>query len=128
MFALYMPFRCPNLSLQKLPEEWLWDVLEEIRCSDPSSKLCATRRSAGIPFYIQVDTYLQDHSWGLCLFVFGLLIIVYSNPPDIWVSILLKGHFCLLYSTFHKYYSICDFVLMCGQCVPVTDLFLEQTL
>ncbi|XP_029088306.1 thyroid adenoma-associated protein isoform X1 [Monodon monoceros] len=45
--------RCPNLSLQKLPEEWLWNVLEEIRCSDPSSKLCATRRSAGIPFYIQ---------------------------------------------------------------------------
>nr|XP_012417721.1 PREDICTED: thyroid adenoma-associated protein [Odobenus rosmarus divergens] len=45
--------RCPNVSLQKLPEQWLWDVLEEIKCSDPSSKLCATRRSAGIPFYIQ---------------------------------------------------------------------------
>ncbi|XP_063085320.1 tRNA (32-2'-O)-methyltransferase regulator THADA isoform X1 [Cavia porcellus] len=45
--------RCPNVNLQKLPEEWLWNVLEEIKCSDPSSKLCATRRSAGIPFYIQ---------------------------------------------------------------------------
>ncbi|XP_053445859.1 thyroid adenoma-associated protein isoform X2 [Nycticebus coucang] len=45
--------RCPNVSLQKLPEQWLWSVLEEIKCSDPSSKLCATRRSAGIPFYIQ---------------------------------------------------------------------------
>ncbi|XP_029793119.1 thyroid adenoma-associated protein isoform X2 [Suricata suricatta] len=45
--------RCPNVSLQKLPEHWLWNVLEEIKCSDPSSKLCATRRSAGIPFYIQ---------------------------------------------------------------------------
>ncbi|KAM9187654.1 tRNA (32-2'-O)-methyltransferase regulator THADA isoform 3-T3 [Dugong dugon] len=45
--------RCPNVSLQKLPEQWLWNVLEEIKCSDPSSKLCATRRSAGIPFYIQ---------------------------------------------------------------------------
>ncbi|XP_006882382.1 PREDICTED: thyroid adenoma-associated protein [Elephantulus edwardii] len=45
--------RCPNVSLQKLPEQWLRNVLEEIKCSDPSSKLCATRRSAGIPFYIQ---------------------------------------------------------------------------
>lgn len=45
--------RCPNVSLQKLPEQWLWNVLEEIKCSDASSKLCATRRSAGIPFYIQ---------------------------------------------------------------------------
>ncbi|XP_073905688.1 tRNA (32-2'-O)-methyltransferase regulator THADA isoform X8 [Castor canadensis] len=45
--------RCPHVSLQKLPEQWLWSVLEEIKCSDPSSKLCATRRSAGIPFYIQ---------------------------------------------------------------------------
>ncbi|KAM5143225.1 tRNA (32-2'-O)-methyltransferase regulator THADA [Callospermophilus lateralis] len=45
--------RCPNVSLQKLPEQWLWNVLEEIKSSDPSSKLCATRRSAGIPFYIQ---------------------------------------------------------------------------
>ncbi|XP_011940314.1 PREDICTED: thyroid adenoma-associated protein isoform X6 [Cercocebus atys] len=45
--------RCPNVSLQKLLEQWLWSVLEEIKCSDPSSKLCATRRSAGIPFYIQ---------------------------------------------------------------------------
>ncbi|XP_021508522.1 tRNA (32-2'-O)-methyltransferase regulator THADA [Meriones unguiculatus] len=45
--------RCSHLSLQKLPEQWLWSVLEEIKSSDPSSKLCATRRSAGIPFYIQ---------------------------------------------------------------------------
>lgn len=45
--------RCSNVSLQKLPEQWLWSVLEEIKSSDPSSKLCATRRSAGIPFYIQ---------------------------------------------------------------------------
>ncbi|XP_030105663.1 tRNA (32-2'-O)-methyltransferase regulator THADA isoform X3 [Mus musculus] len=45
--------RCSNVSLQKLPEQWLRSVLEEIKGSDPSSKLCATRRSAGIPFYIQ---------------------------------------------------------------------------
>ncbi|CAH6778046.1 Thada [Phodopus roborovskii] len=51
--CLFVPFRCSAVSLQKLPEQWLWSVLEEIKSSDPSSKLCATRRSAGIPFYIQ---------------------------------------------------------------------------
>ncbi|XP_042330364.1 thyroid adenoma-associated protein isoform X2 [Sceloporus undulatus] len=45
--------RCNNENLHKLPQQWLYNVLEEIKSSDPSSKLCATRRSAGIPFYIQ---------------------------------------------------------------------------
>nr|XP_061818983.1 thyroid adenoma-associated protein isoform X1 [Nerophis lumbriciformis] len=39
--------------LQQLPASWLSKVLEEVKSSDPLSKLCATRRSAGIPFYIQ---------------------------------------------------------------------------
>uniref|UniRef100_A0AAY4DDJ9 tRNA (32-2'-O)-methyltransferase regulator THADA n=1 Tax=Denticeps clupeoides TaxID=299321 RepID=A0AAY4DDJ9_9TELE len=39
--------------LQQLPSHWLREVLGEVRSSDRSSKLCATRRSAGIPFYIQ---------------------------------------------------------------------------
>ncbi|CAG10188.1 unnamed protein product [Tetraodon nigroviridis] len=39
--------------LQQLPSLWLSEVLEEVKSSDPSSKLCATRRSAGIPFFIQ---------------------------------------------------------------------------
>ncbi|KAM7385101.1 hypothetical protein PAMP_001198 [Pampus punctatissimus] len=41
------------LALQQLPARWLSEVLEEVKSSNPSSKLCATRRSAGIPFYIQ---------------------------------------------------------------------------
>ncbi|XP_063158962.1 tRNA (32-2'-O)-methyltransferase regulator THADA [Candoia aspera] len=45
--------RCNNEDLHKLPQQWLYNVLEEIKTSDPSSKLCVTRRSAGIPFYIQ---------------------------------------------------------------------------
>uniref|UniRef100_A0A8C5M868 tRNA (32-2'-O)-methyltransferase regulator THADA n=1 Tax=Leptobrachium leishanense TaxID=445787 RepID=A0A8C5M868_9ANUR len=44
---------CKEESLRRLPCQWLCNVLEEIKTSDPSSKLCATRRSAGIPFYIQ---------------------------------------------------------------------------
>uniref|UniRef100_A0A8C3STS2 tRNA (32-2'-O)-methyltransferase regulator THADA n=1 Tax=Chelydra serpentina TaxID=8475 RepID=A0A8C3STS2_CHESE len=45
--------RCTSESLRTLPQQWLYNVLEEIKSCDPSSKLCATRRSAGIPFYIQ---------------------------------------------------------------------------
>ncbi|KAI1894434.1 hypothetical protein AGOR_G00115770 [Albula goreensis] len=45
--------RSGSRKLQQLPSHWLKEVLEEVKSSDPSSKLCATRRSAGIPFYIQ---------------------------------------------------------------------------
>uniref|UniRef100_A0A8B9RME6 tRNA (32-2'-O)-methyltransferase regulator THADA n=1 Tax=Astyanax mexicanus TaxID=7994 RepID=A0A8B9RME6_ASTMX len=45
--------RSGSATLQQLPTLWLKEVLEEVKCSDHSSKLCATRRSAGIPFYIQ---------------------------------------------------------------------------
>ncbi|XP_033835592.1 thyroid adenoma-associated protein [Periophthalmus magnuspinnatus] len=45
--------RSGSQALQRLPSRWLSEVLEEVKSSDPSSKLCATRRSAGIPFYIQ---------------------------------------------------------------------------
>ncbi|KAM3606743.1 uncharacterized protein V6R79_022453 [Siganus canaliculatus] len=45
--------RSGSQALQQLPARWLAEVLEEVKSSDPSSKLCATRRSAGIPFYIQ---------------------------------------------------------------------------
>ncbi|XP_067277498.1 thyroid adenoma-associated protein isoform X2 [Pseudorasbora parva] len=45
--------RSGSVTLQQLPAHWLKEVLEDVKSSDPSSKLCATRRSAGIPFYIQ---------------------------------------------------------------------------
>ncbi|KAM6956245.1 thyroid adenoma-associated protein [Aplochiton taeniatus] len=45
--------RSGSQTLQQLPARWLSEVLQEVKSSDPSSKLCATRRSAGIPFYIQ---------------------------------------------------------------------------
>uniref|UniRef100_A0A3P8S9T9 tRNA (32-2'-O)-methyltransferase regulator THADA n=1 Tax=Amphiprion percula TaxID=161767 RepID=A0A3P8S9T9_AMPPE len=45
--------RSGSQALQQLPARWLSEVLAEVKSSDPASKLCATRRSAGIPFYIQ---------------------------------------------------------------------------
>ncbi|XP_062851967.1 thyroid adenoma-associated protein [Trichomycterus rosablanca] len=45
--------RSGSTTLQQLPSRWLKEVLEEVKSCDPSSNLCATRRSAGIPFYIQ---------------------------------------------------------------------------
>ena len=52
--CVYVFVRSGSQVLQQLPARWLSEVLEEVKSSDPSSKLCATRRSAGIPFYIQV--------------------------------------------------------------------------
>ncbi|XP_060943826.1 thyroid adenoma-associated protein [Limanda limanda] len=45
--------RSGSRGLQQLPALWLSEVLEQVKSSDSTSKLCATRRSAGIPFYIQ---------------------------------------------------------------------------
>uniref|UniRef100_A0A8C3B078 tRNA (32-2'-O)-methyltransferase regulator THADA n=1 Tax=Cyclopterus lumpus TaxID=8103 RepID=A0A8C3B078_CYCLU len=54
-------------ALQQLPARWLSEVLEEVKSSDPSSKLCATRRSAGIPFYIQALLSSEPKSSSCCL-------------------------------------------------------------
>ncbi|XP_068597624.1 thyroid adenoma-associated protein [Brachionichthys hirsutus] len=45
--------RSESRALQQLPSCWLSEVLQEVQSSDQLSKLCATRRSAGIPFYVQ---------------------------------------------------------------------------
>lgn len=63
--------RSGSQALQQLPARWLSEVLKEVKSSDPSSKLCATRRSAGIPFYIQVCKHSSQavRYWkGSCLF------------------------------------------------------------
>lgn len=63
-----------------MPEQWLSCVLEEIKSCNPSSTLCATRRSAGIPFYIQVpnDIIMPD-----LIHFFLMLVCMYFllHPP-----------------------------------------------
>ncbi|XP_008577142.1 PREDICTED: thyroid adenoma-associated protein [Galeopterus variegatus] len=85
--------RCPNVSLQKLPEQWLWNVLEEIKCSDPSSKLCATRRSAGIPFYIQALLASEPKKGKMDLLKITMKeLISLAGPTDDSQSIVPQVH------------------------------------
>lgn len=47
-------WRLNKTSLNQLPKLWLHDILIAITGIKENSKLCATRRSAGVPFMIQV--------------------------------------------------------------------------
>lgn len=47
-------FSHPLASFNHLPIQWLTQVMLDIKSEDSGSKFCITRRSAGIPFFIQV--------------------------------------------------------------------------
>lgn len=86
-----------------MPAQWLSGVLEEIKSCDPSSTLCATRRSAGIPFYIQVPTNVINSD--LVFFFFYVLsgeytyvFIYFSYFSPFWlktVTCLYTDFYCL---------------------------------
>lgn len=59
MVALYINFTCYRLShedLKSLPKLWLNGILDVLKRENKNAfyKLCPTRRSAGLPFMIQV--------------------------------------------------------------------------
>ena len=37
-----------------LPASWLSDLMSKVKVHDPDDKLCSTRRSAGVPYFVQV--------------------------------------------------------------------------
>jgi Uncharacterized conserved protein len=46
-------WRHPSARLHRLPQQWLQQIMEAITWGR-GAKLCATRRSAGLPFMVQV--------------------------------------------------------------------------
>ena len=40
-----------------LPATWLNDLMSKVKVHDPDDQLCATRRSAGVPFFVQVKAH-----------------------------------------------------------------------
>lgn len=53
-------WRSSVVELNQLPQQWLQDLFLLIHNGSESSKLCSTRRSAGLPFMVQVRCYLVD--------------------------------------------------------------------
>ncbi|KAJ7373357.1 hypothetical protein OS493_012949 [Desmophyllum pertusum] len=46
-------WRSTDTDLRQLPEQWLQTLLDDLTSDIPSEALCGTRRSAGVPFFIQ---------------------------------------------------------------------------
>ncbi|XP_066480591.1 tRNA (32-2'-O)-methyltransferase regulator THADA isoform X2 [Tiliqua scincoides] len=85
--------RCNDERLHKLPQQWLCNVLEEIKSSDPSSKLCATRRSAGIPFYIQALLASEPKKGKTSLLKMTMEeLITLASPSDVQPSTIPQVH------------------------------------
>uniref|UniRef100_X2AWR9 tRNA (32-2'-O)-methyltransferase regulator THADA n=1 Tax=Capitella teleta TaxID=283909 RepID=X2AWR9_CAPTE len=78
-----MLWRCPIETLRALPEQWLHGILTDIKASDCNSKLCATRRSAGVPFYVQalVSTETANTRRQNFLWIIKELLIL-AKPAD----------------------------------------------
>ncbi|XP_048737624.2 thyroid adenoma-associated protein homolog isoform X2 [Ostrea edulis] len=59
-----MLWRCNIKALHQLPKLWLEQVMADIKNDDETNKLCATRRSAGIPFFVQTLVCTEPQSTG----------------------------------------------------------------
>ncbi|XP_013401424.1 thyroid adenoma-associated protein homolog [Lingula anatina] len=56
-------WRCTVRDLHQLPSSWLLDIMKDIQ-DESGTKLCATRRSAGVPFYVQAIVTTEPASTG----------------------------------------------------------------
>ncbi len=77
IFDCYSIFRSNTESLCKLPEQWLEGLMNDVTSDQPM--LCATRRSAGIPFAIQVSAKFDSE----------LTVCESADTKDICISILI---------------------------------------
>ncbi|BFZ11478.1 hypothetical protein BsWGS_14517 [Bradybaena similaris] len=71
-------------SFHQLPAQWLSDVIENIKSGNPDSKLCSTRRSAGVPFFVQAVTSTEPVATGRKCFhgVMKELLVLALSPPS----------------------------------------------
>jgi hypothetical protein len=58
-----MLWNCPVGDVHGLPRLWLQELMAEVRVHDPADRLCSTRRSAGIPFFVQVSLSVWINSY-----------------------------------------------------------------
>ncbi|XP_067681790.1 tRNA (32-2'-O)-methyltransferase regulator THADA-like [Haliotis asinina] len=63
-----MLWRHASVDLHSLPRRWLEEVMCDIISDNPDSRLCATRRSAGVPFYVQALVTTEPTSTGRVCF------------------------------------------------------------
>ena len=52
----YTLWRSRPAAAHSLPSTWLAELMSKVKVHDPDDQLCATRRSAGVPFFVQVLT------------------------------------------------------------------------
>jgi hypothetical protein len=54
---MYVLCRSSRPEFHKLPAVWLLNIVRDLKDNESAAKLCATRRSAGLPFVFQVNAH-----------------------------------------------------------------------
>ncbi|XP_078352490.1 tRNA (32-2'-O)-methyltransferase regulator THADA-like isoform X2 [Oculina patagonica] len=78
-------WRNTDTDLCQLPEQWLQSLLQDLTSAAPSEALCGTRRSAGVPFFIQAIVTAEPSASGRPCFkqvMIDLLKIASKSTDD----------------------------------------------
>ncbi|XP_031550253.1 thyroid adenoma-associated protein homolog [Actinia tenebrosa] len=75
---------CEDASLRQLPHQWLSSLMSDITASVPSEIFCGTRRSAGVPFFVQAIVTTEPMTAGKASFkrLMTDLIVIAEQPID----------------------------------------------